>query len=37
MDILKVMEEGVRSHVREKREEFRYNEDEEWQVTLISD
>jgi DNA replication licensing factor MCM5 len=37
LDILKVMEEGVKSYVREKREEFPNASDEEWQVTIRSD
>ncbi len=37
LDILKVMEDGVRSYVKEKREEFPNAKDEEWQVSIRSD
>lgn len=39
MDILKVMQDGVRSYVKEKREELHHHEgrDEEWQVAVRSD
>ena len=36
MEILRVMEDGVRSYVKEKREEFSAK-DEEWQVAVRSD
>ena len=37
MDMLKVMEEGVRLYLLEKRGEFPNARDEEWQVSVRSD
>lgn len=37
MEILKVMEEGIKIYVKEKKEEFSNFKDTDWQVSLVSD
>ena len=37
LEMLRVMEEGVKSYVREKKEEFPNAKDCEWQVAIRSD
>ena len=37
MEILKVIEEGIKIYVKEKKEEFSNAKDIDWQVSLISD